>query len=173
MQVIGIGYVKCSYIFWWMCPLSQLTHFLFFFSQKNINTAQQILFNAHIGKRGDGEWLPTLRKTCCTESERSAGLRRPLYHMLWCEDSTLSFNIKIKVEKVAKPITLNQIWSFSSSLQNDAFHFQFMVWYMVSMSVLSLIPNNKTAVHLVVIFHVASFFFSVHVFCLLVSQMWD
>lgn len=41
----------------------------------------------------------------------------PLYWTLWCEDSTLSFNIKIKVEKVTKPLTLNFVWSFPVSAQ--------------------------------------------------------
>lgn len=47
--------------------------------------------------------------SCVWERRRVEG---PLYRVLWCEDSTLSFNIKIKVEKVTKPITLNRIWSF-------------------------------------------------------------
>lgn len=39
------------------------------------------------------------------------------YRTLWCEDSTLSFNIKIKVEKVTKAIALNQIWKFPIAAQ--------------------------------------------------------
>lgn len=100
-----------------------------------LNTAQQIsLFNAHIWKEGIVNGCPCWRRRavlCVWEKCRVEG---PLYCMLWCEDRTLSFNIKIKVEKV----TRTSLWGRSevfSLLQNDALHLEYGSIFVVEFAV--------------------------------------
>lgn len=134
MQFIGVGCAGSSYT----STLSQ--HDLFTFSksvsvcswtcaaargnktkQSSSNHANNARINLcmHVKREKGESWAEgsrVARRLC----ERNAGLRLrggALHRILWCEDSTLSFNIRIKAEKVTKSIALNRIRSFLIAAQ--------------------------------------------------------